>query len=408
MTTYEIPTHNVARLQQAIEKLNRRAKRLGVEPIVLTLGATSTKTFKWTNEGGLDEKRTVEITQVVVDGEPPVVDGWRFLACMQHVPEVGTLILAVPGVSLPQYRDAAPDCDHCKAKRARRTTYALQEVESGKIMQVGSTCLHAFLPCASVDPNVIASRCEWLGELSRVCTDAEDMGWGGGGGSKYTDLAEYVAWVAKAIREVGWCSKGEAYGTSKWPTADVASNFMGEYAHQQRNGCSKHSDKIEPPTDEDRTRAAAALEWARGLVERKDELGDYEHNLMVACSPWYLMPKADGIVASVVRAHQRVLERQAADEARAQAIAECNAHLGAVGQRLEITVRVLTTREMPGDFGTTTLVKMRATTGELLTWYSSNGGLEIGKEYKLRATVKRHGEYKGAKETVVSRCTVVA
>jgi hypothetical protein len=45
----------------------------------------------------------------------------------------------------------------------------------------------------------------------------------------------------------------------------------------------------------------------------------------------------------------------------------------------------------------------------ILSWFTSSNisDLEVGKEYWLSATVKEHSEYKGEKQTILTRCKVI-
>ncbi len=73
---------------------------------------------------------------------------------------------------------------------------------------------------------------------------------------------------------------------------------------------------------------------------------------------------------------------------------------------MELTV--MSARGMDSRWGTTILYKMRDASGNVFTWFSSGGaGLEAGKTIKLDATVKAHGEYKGVRETVLTRAKEV-
>lgn len=66
-------------------------------------------------------------------------------------------------------------------------------------------------------------------------------------------------------------------------------------------------------------------------------------------------------------------------------------------------VKLLTSWE--GEWGLTFLYKIIDTAGNVLIWYASR---TIEEAKKLRATVKDHSERDGIKQTIVTRCSVVA
>jgi hypothetical protein len=45
--------------------------------------------------------------------------------------------------------------------------------------------------------------------------------------------------------------------------------------------------------------------------------------------------------------------------------------------------------------------------GNQFKWFASKySGMEVGKTYKIRGTVKAHDEYQGRKQTALTRCKV--
>lgn len=84
-------------------------------------------------------------------------------------------------------------------------------------------------------------------------------------------------------------------------------------------------------------------------------------------------------------------------------------HLGEVGERLELHVKVSRiTGPFEGEFGDSYLCVMEtqlpSTPGELLSWWTGeNLYFDEGKEYHVRGTVKKHDEYGGRKQTQLTR-----
>ena len=60
-----------------------------------------------------------------------------------------------------------------------------------------------------------------------------------------------------------------------------------------------------------------------------------------------------------------------------------------------------------GAFGTSGIHKLVDSQGNALTWFASGGDwLKEGESYTVACTVKEHGEFRGVKQTVVSRLAV--
>ncbi len=135
-----------------------------------------------------------------------------------------------------------------------------------------------------------------------------------------------------------------------------------------------------------------------------NELNDYLYNLTVVFSGETVDGRAAGLAASAVQAYLREVGRLAES---ARASAQPSNHVGEEGKRMEFDVTVTAVISRDNEWGTTHITKMITKEGNVLTWFKSNGEpLEIGAELRISGTVKSHGEFKGVKQTIVSRCTV--
>lgn len=80
---------------------------------------------------------------------------------------------------------------------------------------------------------------------------------------------------------------------------------------------------------------------------------------------------------------------------------------GDVGERyndMKLTVKFI--HGFDSDFGYTFIHKMEDEKGNQFTWFTGKC-LEKDKTYTMNATVKSHDEYKGTKQTVLTRCMKV-
>ena len=103
-------------------------------------------------------------------------------------------------------------------------------------------------------------------------------------------------------------------------------------------------------------------------------------------------------------------------------------YIGEVGKRITVTLKLVNEFEFSKWFGwqeqITTIFKMEDEAGNLLVWKTTGLGLGIDREnergdwffesvrkgdlFTCKATVKEHSEYKGEKQTVLTRVKVVS
>jgi hypothetical protein len=461
--TYIVPECNLQELEDRIEKLNRRCKRLGLEPIAFTKSpdhvrhqvrqlqtgqeiggpptrlvwhklhetcntigeekercsrlAKGTKAFladQWTPTGVVMQWWKVEVT-----GQSPALNGWAFVAVLEPLQlEDGTaenFVQAIPGLECPaEFRSAVGRCDHCRAARRRNQTFVVRN-ESGEHKCVGRQCLKDFLGYHA-DPHALAVAAELMAELGMLCGCSEDEDWLGEGGGGWRhgetwDLSGFLSLTECRIRLFGWLSRGKAFEQNARgeATADHVIYMLtppGNDAESRRRYDAFNAKHV--IIDADRVKAAAALEWAKGLDAAELEASDYLRNVNLVARVGAASKKTAGVAASIMVAYAKAMEREVKRQQNA-ARPESN-HVGEVGSRiecLEVTCERVIRRE--GMYGLTGIHKMHDAAGNDLVWFASGsaGFLAEGETVKVKATVKEHGEFQGRKQTVLSRVTVL-
>jgi len=172
-TTYKIKPANFPALEEKIEKLNRRATKLGCEPAVVTVIGSEMVKASRVMPGGRILKYEYEVKLVTVTGDTPKLEGWSLIAKVEYVSEE-RMMLCVPGESCPEeFRTRGIECDHCKSKRQRKNVFVLRH-DDGRHVQVGRTCIKDFL--GGVSPEQLLSRATWNFNVAEACGDYEEGG----------------------------------------------------------------------------------------------------------------------------------------------------------------------------------------------------------------------------------------
>lgn len=395
--SFEVFADNLPRLREKLEELNRRIARLGkkgypLPPLALSEGASRVVKLR---RGDSEFGPVVEyvMVEVALTGPSVKAAGWEFVASLQHE-EAGTIIRAVPGnegLDLSAYREALPLCEHCAKAIRRKDTFLLRN-EAGAFKQVGRNCLAEFL---GIDPFAYARAAEFLAAF-RGAADDWDEEFRLGGSPRAWDLSTLLTFVACEIRSNGWVSRTKARETDRTASVDMAISH---------GVCSPPNDQYAlRPSPEDAALAVAALTWAGPWLERDEALSDYEHNLRVALLAGYATARTAGIIGSLVAVYQREQEK-----ARLATVHAASQHVGEVGKRqVFAALRVVSIREFEGFYGVTALHRFVDPAGNILTWFASGSGspFEVDGSYDLVATVKKHEEYKGVRQTQLVRCAL--
>jgi hypothetical protein len=388
---YEIPLHRFDHLADTIVKLNRRAIKLGCAPITITKGREFIKDVTTLNG---PETHKVRFCKAALQGDAPVLNGWKLIGTIQHLEEVGAILRAVPGEVIPeQYRGAEPGCDHCRANRRRLDTFIVRH-QDGTVKQVGRDCLADFL--GHDNPHDLARYAELVALAGEACcAEEKDRG---GSSTWLFDVVEFLAYCAVAIRQNGWTSRKDAAEVlGRTSTADQASALMFPIPGYQVPA-------EDYPTDQDRREAEAAVVWAKDL----NPTNDYEHNVKAYAESGLMDLRAVGIVASMTPGYRRELEKQLETKRSAN-----SQYVGTVESREVFRdLTVLARIGIESQYGIAWLTKFLDPAGNTLIWFGTgvyrdqegrDQVFEIGKSYTVKATVKEHAEYKGSKQTKVNR-----
>lgn len=401
---YSIPECNLDMFKERFAKLARKAEKLGSDPITMKLGEPH-DVKRQRVDGGPDY--VVRYFMIEVRGTAPKFNGWTLAATLQTMEmEDGSaegMLRCVPGIEVPrELANRLGDCDHCKAKRQRKDTYVVRH-DSGEWKVVGSNCIKDFLGHNS--PQALAQIAQYLIEIGQLCGDAEEEGYFGGGMRKPTrfDVSMILCFAAAAIRVSGFCSRkrvrdaGELSGL--YATADLVADIL--FADPKRSEGDRKLLRKYASEEADGELAEAAREWARGHAESTNE---YLYNLSLIARAASLEVRNFGLAASMISAYQRELVQRQENKTVAESV-----HFGEEGKRGRFTLVFLgsTQFESEGRFGgLRTICRFREGNGNMAVWFASGApGIELteGESYDVDATVKSHGEYRGKKQTMLTR-----
>ena len=396
---YWVPVESLPPLKTKINRLQRRATKCASSPITFTITDELVTLF-------VREFRGTQIFQdfckVVVRGEPPKYNGWKLVARLLHPAqsgaETGNIINNVPGEDCPKsYRTVSSGCAHCgKGWIYRRDTYIVKS-EAGEYKQVGSNCIADFL--GHQNPEQVAAQFSlWTDIAESFGFNPEDDDFDDYEGSfrrgvTLVSTSRVLELVAAHHRVYGWTTKAQAekdeskrpslYGvlTALFPRTKEDHAFAATIV----------------PDDADKELAGKALEWIASIDPQTDDT--YLYNLRTLCASTTVGTRTIGQVCSVISAYRRAMGQI---QARKHA-SETTAHIGTVGEKITTDVTVVSVRSFEGQFGPRHMNRFADEDGNTLIWWTGTRTFDEGEAVRIAGTVKKHGEYKGYKQTELTR-----
>lgn len=156
--------------------------------------------------------------------------------------------------------------------------------------------------------------------------------------------------------------------------------------------------------------AEAAWDWFKTLGDKPEaECSGYECSLVLLYRTGFVTAESFPLAASIYHAWKRSLETAGTPLVKPE---PTGTHLGTLKQRIDIPGcqcyehRSLGVSEEHPEYGERFLIKFTSASGADIVWFASSGGKfdpQKGGLYNIRATVAKHDEYAGKRQTLIQR-----
>lgn len=388
----DVPDYLVPRVEAIIEKVNRRAAKLGVEGFKLVKGEAYEKKIK--GEHGGPDLYTVMIPCTIEGPKIKAPGGWQLEGRVDF--EDGSIIVnSRPGHELPtRYRSISPTCEHCKSDRQRNAVFVFGDGD-GKYLQVGRQCLKDYLghdPAAT-----LWAASEFGGIFDDIDGELDEDRASGGRASQLVSLDDVMTAAAWAVRKHGFVSAkaaSERGGLVSPTSVDVsAALFDKKYRPEYLKGV----------TQADKDKAAAVVAWIQAEWGSKPDTSDYEYNAVELTARRAVHIRRIGLLTSLIAAYDRAHEEKVAREKRV------DAYVGKVGERRDFKATFAGENSFDTAYGVMWIGRFDTPEGLLVYRGSTpfwDDGLKAGDAVEFKATIKEHADYKGTKQTIISRATL--
>lgn len=393
--TYKIFEGNLERLEKKLIRIANKCKKYGCDFRYEQVG----EVFEDVKD---DKGETHTARFILIEAEGTAkVNNWRFVATVEHT-EKGNIIEGYAGIEVPErYYTSKPICEHCNSNRYRKNTYIVQNTVTGEFKQVGKSCLQDFT--CGLSAEMVAQYIS--GFQSLIQGEVPEPGsWF----PRYINRDEFLAYAAETIRCFGY-KKHDFYEPG---SAEMAIKFY-DAAHGKLTPekylleVREQMEQVGFNPDRQKEIVKNALAW----LEQQPESNNYFHNLKVACSLEYIGVKHYGLLTSLFPAYNRELEYQAekARKERMQQKELDSVHVGKINERITVKVKsVKCVTSWETAYGTTRIYKILDEIGNVFTWKTGTFLEEETPGFSLVGTVKAHNEYRGIKQTELTRCRVAA
>ncbi len=373
----------VAATRAKLAKLQARAVKKGFTGQLSLDVVPATRTYQ--SPGGLSV--TEHGFDVTITGEPPRYAGWRFVAAVDSV-EGRTVLRFPPGApaSIANEEVRAGECDHCHTHRARRSTILVAHDTTHQLVQVGRSCLKDFLGHNTLP--VLLTVDDLTGTL-HPGQARQPAGW---------DTVSVLAYAFAVVQAFGWTPTAAAeYGRTPTRTLVQLALTGGQGADQLRTALAPHL------TDAHHQATLIRDELLTQLAGRTG----YEANLTAVLAADSVTSHHLGLAVSAISAHQRLQADRQRQHDHAHTAAQVE-HVGAVGDKITLAGTVTTSLRVDGytyhsPDQVMLIVDCGTAVAKMTTTASWAYHVQVGDRVSVTGTVKAHTDWRGIKQTVLTR-----
>lgn len=395
-------------LRKKVASIEKKCKKYGCDFTFEEVGEEIREVVdKDTIDPATGEPIVYNLKFILVHAEgTAVINGWEFIASVEHTENGNIFRKALTDVEIPQrYRCSDPFCEHCNSHRMRKGTFIVRNIDSGEFKQVGHNCLMDYTNGMS------ASFASFNASLKSVFEEAENRPVSGVSWfAKKFDTREVLCYSAETIRLFGYSKAENGYNSTK--------DRMRRFFDCQHGGLSPKSldDEVReqmksvnfnPDSEEANKMVDDAIAWLKDQIESND----YIHNLKVACSLDYTEYNKFGLIVSLFPTYSR--EMGIYEMRSKEAEQEKNSsHVGDVGDKIDVdvdSIKCVTSWESSYDgyhASVTYIWKIISREGNVFTWKTSKWIDEQNPPKTIKGTVKAHTVYREVRQTELTRCKI--
>lgn len=279
-------------------------------------------------------------------------------------------------------------CDHCGINRRRTHTVLLHNNNTDEYIQVGKACLKDY---TGVNIGNYAQYLSFFDNMEDYVAEITKEHWGSA--KKAYEFDNIVLQTLEYVKRFGYISKRQSYdtdadatSTSVWHAINHDRDFYGDVI------CEEYEISAESKN---------TLVEVRNFLDTVDEDTDYVHNLKMLSKTPYIDGNNFGLVVSAVGYYLRSMAKKKASEKANKVVSK---YIGNEGDKVEFTATPTCVFSTDTQFGMMFIYKFDVN-GDVVVWKTSKALDDV--EITVKGTVKSTNEYKGEKQTEVTRCRII-
>lgn len=325
------------------------------------------------------------------------IDNWECIAVLE-INNTGNIIRRInTEINIPERFKTTPNlCEHCNSKRQRNNLYVIHNTETDEWKQVGGSCLKLYTGGLSL---------EYVTAYMDGITELEEHDGIVGHGKAYYHINEILSYAVEVIAKTGYFNAQSAL-----PTKYIVSTLMHNTLEKSIEIINKDfaNAKVDMRFDYNdfhKKDTVITIEKIVSYYKNVEDDSEFIHNIKVMLSEEYVLAKNFGFLCYLPQGYAKHIQKETEKAKRIK-----TEYFGEIGKRYKdkIIQNITLITSWESQWGYIYIYKIILEDNSILTWKTSHGlYLDRNEEFdKISFTVKEHKEYRGEKQTEITRCNV--
>lgn len=388
---YRIYEEFYENVEKKLKRIERKCKKYGNDFVFKVVGSEIEKV----------DNKYYKFIIVEVEGAAKI-NNYECVAVLENH-EHGNVIRRInTEIELPErFINTSNICEHCNSNRRRNELYVVYNNETNEFKQVGKNCL--MLYTNGLNAEYITSYIDGIVELE------EFDGVVVGGSKYYISNEEAIGYATEIIDKVGYFNANSNCSTKELVAeiTDIAYGFKNRIENLNRtlkdNGYTKRFNIEDFNKEDTKEKTKKIIEYYLSLEDNSE----FINNVKVILRDEYVSYKNLGFLCCLPKGYSKHIEKEIEKE-KQNIIKKESKHFGEVGKRYkDINVcNIENVASYDTMYGAIYVYRIVLEDGNVLVWKTSNwlSNKDIESVRGITFTIKNHGEYKGVKQTEVTRC----
>lgn len=330
-----------------------------------------------------------------------IIKGWELIGVIEYI-NGSTIVTEISSISVPRYYYTSGNvCEHCHSDRPRKKTCILYNSSTDEYKQVGTTCLKAFTGADNVNA--------YLRELDVI---KEFESWDHAipdnlpKGDRRYSLTDILAYDVAIVQNFGYVSTKDYMSTADRVKLYYFFDTFGDMSILSYGDLVDDMDCCKSANESEEYLKVAddIINYVRNTLQ---DDSNYAHNLKTIFADDYIRRKDIGMAVSAIVSYNKYIKsyKQTFQAGRNKSDINNSSFVGEVGDKVTVDIADFAcVYSYENVYGTSRIYKFKDTSGNVFVWKTTCYVANVEGVVSISGQVKAHTEFRGVKETQLTRC----